>query len=319
MGYGTYSDVAHIANTSLKASLGYDINSLKHTDDIKHGRAAAMVNQRLDPRGLKIRESRDSADHPNSLAIMVFFDVTGSMGSIPKVLRKKLNNLMGLLQSRGYVADPQILFGAIGDATCDAAPLQVGQFESDIKMDDDLEAVWVESGGGGQNTESYELAYYVASRHTNIDCFEKRGHKGYVFTIGDEMPYDVVDRKQIVNLIGSGAQKNIPTEEIIKEAQEKFHCFHLIAARGSAGSDPTVRMRWKLLLGDHAVIVEEMDFIAETIALIVGMYEGAVDLKTAKEHLKDLGVSTNIIAVIEKALEPVEKRAIAFGGLKVGA
>ena len=31
------------------------------------------------------------------------------------------------------------MFGAIGDATCDRAPLQVGQFESDNRMDGDLE------------------------------------------------------------------------------------------------------------------------------------------------------------------------------------
>ena len=58
------------------------------------------------------------------------------------------------------------MFGAIGDATCDRAPLQVGQFESDNRMDDDLGRILLEGGGGGQKTESYELAMYFMARHT---------------------------------------------------------------------------------------------------------------------------------------------------------
>ena len=77
--------------------------------------------------------------------------------------------------ARATPRDPQILFGAIGDATCDRAPLQVGQFESDNRMDDDLGRILLEGGGGGQKTESYELAMYFMARHTAIDCFEKRG------------------------------------------------------------------------------------------------------------------------------------------------
>jgi hypothetical protein len=79
------------------------------------------------------------------------------------------------------------MFGAIGDATCDRAPLQVGQFESDNRMDDDLSRILLEGGGGGQKTESYELAMYFMARHTAADCYEKRGKRGYLFIIGDEL------------------------------------------------------------------------------------------------------------------------------------
>ena len=86
-------------------------------------------------RGERIRESRDSDVHPTATSIAVMFDVTGSMGSIPVVLQKKLPELLGLLPRKAYVTDPQILFGAVGDATCDRVPSQVGQFESDNRMD----------------------------------------------------------------------------------------------------------------------------------------------------------------------------------------
>ena len=119
----------------------------------------------------------------------MLFDVTGSMRGVPRALQAKLPQLLGLLLRKGYVAHPQIMFGAIGDATCDRAPLQVGQFESDNRMDDDLGRILLEGGGGGQKTESYELAMYFMARHTATDCFGERGRRGYLFIIGDEMAY----------------------------------------------------------------------------------------------------------------------------------
>ena len=116
---------------------------------------ARTVHPDLDPFDVGQRESRDSAEHPNSLAIAVLFDVTGSMGAVPRTLQKKLPKLLGLLQDGGYVRDPQLMFGGIGDATCDRAPLQVGQFESDNRMESYLQRILLEGGGGGQKTESY--------------------------------------------------------------------------------------------------------------------------------------------------------------------
>ena len=107
------------------------------------------------------------------MAIAVLFDVTGSMRGVPRILQAKLPQLIGLLLRKGYVAHPQIMFGAIGDATCDRAPLQVGQFESGNRIDEDLGQILLEGGGGGQKTESYELAMYFMARHTAIDCSRK--------------------------------------------------------------------------------------------------------------------------------------------------
>ena len=59
-----------------------------------------------------------------------------------------------------------------------AVPLQMGQFESGLEMDDDLGKIYLEGGGGGQVYETYELAVYFFACHTAIDCFEKRSQEG---------------------------------------------------------------------------------------------------------------------------------------------
>jgi hypothetical protein len=58
---------------------------------------AAGTHPALDPYGVAVRESRDSDEHPQSLAIAVLFDVTGSMGGLPRTLQAKLPQLLGLL------------------------------------------------------------------------------------------------------------------------------------------------------------------------------------------------------------------------------
>src|SRR5688572_15597103 len=90
-----------------------------------HKATAAMpvsdqkAHDTLNPFGVKVRESRDSDLHPESRAVAVLFDVTGSMQEVPKVLQAKLPKLMGLLLRKGYLAHPHIMVGGIGDATCD--------------------------------------------------------------------------------------------------------------------------------------------------------------------------------------------------------
>src|SRR5882757_7308604 len=153
MGSGYWSTNVYDAAERYRAAAG--TGAFAYSDHVTSSpRADWRAHQSLDPHGLTLRESRDSDEHPNSLAISVLFDVTGSMGGVPRVLQTKLPDLFGLLLRKGYTEHPQILFGAVGDATCDRVPLQLGQFESDNRMDDHLGNILLEGGGGGQMTES---------------------------------------------------------------------------------------------------------------------------------------------------------------------
>ena len=205
MGSGTYS---YTRRTSRAHNVGYDS---KPREEIFRERS---MNNAMSPHGVGIRESRDSEEHPESLAIILALDVTGSMGSIPHYLVKEgLPLIVDKLMKAG-ISNPQILFIAIGDHTCDEAPLQIGQFESsDELLDHWLTTVWLEGRGGGNDGESYMLAWYFAGKHTSIDCFEKRGQKGLLFTIGDEPCLNSIGEKTLKSIMGDGHLEITSKEE----------------------------------------------------------------------------------------------------------
>lgn len=278
------------------------------------------VHEEMDPSKFKngMRESRDSESHPESNAIVVFFDVTGSMYNTPRTLQEKLGGLMALLTEKQYISDPQIMFGAIGDAYCDQAPLQAGQFESGLEMEDDLGKLFLEGGGGGQKRETYELGFYLLARHTAIDCFEKRGKKGYAFFIGDEMPYPYVNQKHVKSVIGEDISESIPTDVIFKELSEKYNVYHIIPEEYGAScyvGDKEVADEWKKYVVENQIHLDSTAAIAETIALTIGLCEGTIDLEEGLEHLKELGLNTKSASKAVSTIVQPGKNVVATGNM----
>ena len=296
MGSGIWSTDVYDAASRYRAATG--TSAFAYSDS-----GARSVHPALDPRGVAVRESRDSAEHPNSVAIAVLFDVTGSMGHVPRVLQSKLPQLLGLLLRKGYVTDPQILFGAIGDATCDRIPLQIGQFESDNRMDDDLSRIVLEGGGGGQMTESYELALYFMARHASIDCYSKRGRRGYLFIIGDEMAYPKVKAREVGRVIGDRLGEDIGLRAILGEVTSWYDTYYILPAGSGYAGDARVLGFWRTLLGQNALELDDLDAVCETIALTVGLGEDAIDLDGGLADLADVGSAAT--RTVSKALARV--------------
>jgi len=250
--------------------------------------------------GVKMRESRDSDAHPESHAVAVLFDVTGSMAGVPRIMQKELCKLMGLL-----------MVGAIGDATCDGSPLQVGQFESGIEIEEDLEKLHLEGGGGGHITESYELAMYFMAKHTSTDCYEKRGRKGYLFIIGDETPYASVKKDEINEVIGDKVQDSLKTAELVKELQEQWEVYYILPNMTSHYNDKTVFNAWQKLLGQNVLKLDDPTGICELIASVVGVSEGKVDTDDVADDLKDFGTKPALVKAITNALVPISDTRIS--------
>jgi hypothetical protein len=249
--------------------------STKSTTEIY---SSKKMDPDLDPKGIKIRESRDSEDNPLSNAIIIGLDVTGSMSSVLDAMaREGLPALATSIYDRKPVTDPHIMCMGVGDVEWDRAPLQVTQFEADIRIAKQLEKIYLEMGGGGNSYESYILPWYFAAMHTSIDCFEKRGKKGYLFTIGDEEPTPRISAKAIKGIMGEGPQADLTAEDLLAMVSKQYHVFHVMVEQGShfRSNGDKVVAKWSKLLGQRAVRLSDYTKFGETVVSLIQVNEGA--------------------------------------------
>ncbi|ADO75715.1 phage-like protein, Gp250 [Stigmatella aurantiaca DW4/3-1] len=255
----------------------------------------------MNPQGVRLRESRDSAAHPNSLAIVFALDVSGSMGEIPDMLaRKHLPSFMKNLLDAG-VADPQVLFMAIGNAYADRAPLQVGQFESsEQQMDQWLTRMYLEGGGGGLG-ETYELAMYFAAEHTSMDCLEKRQKKGYLLMTGDEPAFEKASKAHIQRLIGDVIPDDLPVQQVFQRLEQSFEMFFLIPD----GKRRQYEGFWRYHLGDRVICMDSPEDTCTVAAGIVALREGAErSVDTLAARLRQQNMPAARIQGVLNALTP---------------
>lgn len=283
MGYSDWSDAAYRRVSSERAS----------ASSAEIFRGERSIDPLMDPHGLKVREARDSEHHPNSVPIVVAFDVTGSMGDIPtRFAKEMLGSLMARLVEHGWVNDPQVLFAAIGDAESDRAPLQIGQFESGLEMDMWLTRLWLE-GGGGDAPESYTLAHWFGAYHTATDSFEKRGKRGYLFTIGDA-PHKPLQPGHIQRVFGSVPQQPTDSAAVLAAAAERYELFHVLVTRGNPPDQSTLG-EWSGLLGDRLLVLDRTEAICELIGVAMAVREGNLDEAAARAVLSGAGMSENAV------------------------
>jgi len=268
----------------------------KAADDIFVQNRKREIHESMEPSKALLREARDSGLHPNSVPIIVGLDVTGSMGYIPHQLVKDgLPNMVEAMVQKG-VKSPAILFLGIGDHETDRAPLQVGQFESgDEELDLWLTRTWLEGRGGANSGESYHLAWYFGAKHTITDSMEKRGEKGFLFTIGDEPCLPTLPKRSVEELMGKPSQDNFKTEDLLAAAQEKYHVFHLHIMEGSNGNHSLGY--WEKLLGQNCIQVDDHTNVGKVIAETVASHvESRVSNEPSQPLLqdkKDDNVDTN--------------------------
>jgi hypothetical protein len=273
----------------------------KSTDAIFTTKGAAKSS--LDPNGVVVRESRDSVDNPQSTAIIVGIDVTGSMGMIADTLaREGLGVLFTEILDRKPVTDPHLMFMAIGDAYADRNPLQVSQFEADNRIIPQLTDIYLEKGGGGNQFESYDLPWYFAAHHTSLDCFEKRAKKGYLFTVGDENPPPGITAAQITKIFGDSQAQGMSSAELLVMVQRTYHVFHLVVEEGDFcrhGSQPVID-KWRSLLGQNVLALSDYTKLSEVIVSAIQVIEGADKVAVASSW------SGSTSLVVAKALSGME-------------
>lgn len=264
MGRGSYT-----ASDWSKLKNSRNLDNAQSEKDIFKSRAC---DPRFDPKFIQTREARDSDDHPESMPIIIGLDVTGSMGYLAKkVAEEALNETMMKLYSTNAVKDPALMFAAYGDAG-DKSPLQVTQFESDIRIAEQLLDLWLENGGQGMVAPF--LLWYFAARHTSLDNYEKRNKKGFIITIGDNadccdsLGYDET-RALYARVFGEDIAINV--KEVVKEAEKKFEIYHIFLDNNRK----KVRNIADILPG-HTMSIkpDEIDVIPELIISTIQMTGG---------------------------------------------
>ncbi len=258
MGYGSYSAADW---SKLKASR--QLSNDKSVEEVFKRRS---INPKFDPKYIGTRECFDSADHPNTTPIVVGLDVTGSMGYLAvEVATKALNELIMKLYSTGAVEDPALMCAAYGDYK-DDSPLQVTQFESDIRIAEQLLDIYFENGGSGQVVPT--CLWEFLSRHTNIDAVNKRKQKGFLFTIGDNA---VIRKDEIATTMNRviGDDVNFASREsLLAEVQKKFNVFHIMID-GNSDSNADI------LVGNKMVISRsDIDCIPQIIISAIQLQNG---------------------------------------------
>lgn len=265
----------------------------------------STIHNDLDPRGIKLRESVDSDQNPNSTPVIIAVDVTGSMGMLAEtIIKTGLGVIMQEIYDRLPIPDPHVMCMAVGDANCDHSPLQVTQFEASIVLADQVKNFHIEGGGGGNGGESYALVWYFAAMKTKCDSMIKRNKKGYIFTIGDEPPHMTTTRDQINRVFGGNSEADISTSDLLGMVSQNWEVFHLIVKPGSYSHD-----RWDALLGERSIKVTDHTKLAEVIVSTLQVIEGH-DPKTVIDSW-----SGDTSLVVSSAISSLTKSAGAGTGV----
>lgn len=273
MGYGSYTSSDW---DTLRTDRG--ITSTSTLDDLY---TATKMEDYFNPAKIDFRESRDSKDNPVSTPIILGLDVTGSMGYLStEIAKTHLNKTIMELLNKNIVLGPQILFMAIGDSKCDKAPLQVTQFESDIRIAKQLLDLWFE-GAGGDAPESFHLAWWFAMNHTKTDCDEKRNEKGFLFTIGDASCHDTLTSREITKVFGDSTQENWDSKKLYEKVSEKYHTFHINLSEYSS-----VARDWEDLAPKHVINLPKsnIDYLSDAIVAAIRITQGEKKTTVIKSY-----------------------------------
>ncbi|MBQ6039782.1 MAG: hypothetical protein K5705_09580 [Oscillospiraceae bacterium] len=291
MGHGSYNAADW---NRLKNSRG--ISDQSTAGDIFKGNGA---QEKYLPQFIRMRESRDSDDSPASTPIIIGFDSTGSMGYLAaEIAKNSLNKTATMILEKRPVTDPHIMCAAFTSPTC-SIPMQVTQFEADIRVVEQL-LDFVLQGG---NRYSYDaLVWYFALKHTSTDCIEKRGKKGFLFCIGDEIGDDgkevILDSRDIARVFCDENAPDYKTKGLAALVSEKYEVFHIITGSHTGSSLKT----WEPLLPGRNAVIESknIEFLAEVMISLMQVTGGMTKADAISQWSGDAK------AAVETALKTIQ-------------
>lgn len=270
MGGGAWTSASYSTYTTSTRGISLDdfVNTNYSAQEMYTSRRLAPE---LNPHNV-MRECCDTEEHPKTLPVILALDVTGSMGDASVKVAKKLNEIMTDLYADSNIKDIEFCIMGIGDLAYDIAPIQISQFESDIRIAEQLDKIYFEAGGGGNKYESYTAAWYMGVNHAKLDCW-KRGQKGIIITLGDEGPNPYLPKRGLSVATGDKLQGDVETKELYNDTIQKYDIYHIAVNDPSSSYNyhqryHNIDKQWEELLGDH-YLVSTLDNLAQTIVEII--------------------------------------------------
>ena len=291
MGYSSWNSATY-ASYSNTVGRTYDEKLDTFTDVYKFSSQAFVaheIDKAMNPKNV-LRECVDCKEHPNTKPIILALDVTGSMGSTAIEVQKKLNPIMKEIYKK--ITDAEIMVMAIGDLAYDDSPIQISQFESDIRIAENLDKIYFENGGGGNDYESYTAAWYMGIKHCKLDCWA-RGKKGLIITMGDEPINPYLPKSQLEYVTGDILQDKIETSKLYEEAAEKYEIYHICVQSGSYPDQTRQKDTFAKVIGNQHVFISSVDNISKTITNIVEDFAQKSNQSIIIEDHKDPSTKEN--------------------------
>lgn len=286
---------------------GHDFGAARrdYTDHARTSFTAAVSSGRTNT-DLIEPEITFNSSHP----LAIISDVTGSMGTDPSVFFSKLGYLE--IEGKEYLGpDMEIVFGATGDAYSDKYPVQIRKPAKGLKLKEKLKELIIEGGGGAQTMETYELIALYFARKVKTP---KAIHKPILILIGDESPYDHVDKAHAKNLLGIEITGRLTTKQIFEELKEKWSVYLIRRTYGSNSGDTMdstnrkIYNTWATLLGeDHICTLPSADRVVDIIFGILANETDRVDYfreEVTDRQMKD-DDGEEKIATVFKSLETI--------------
>lgn len=228
----------------------------------------------LNPLKWKENKLKANIKHP----IVFALDVTGSMGDWTKIIYDKMPMFYGQIMMQNYLKEPAISFCAVGDYTCDEAPLQITEFKQGKEIDSLLAKMYLEGGGGGSHYESYELASYFYE--TNVDLTP--AEMPFFFVTGDESFYEKIPEKHIFRIMGKSIEGNfIIARDTWKNLMKKYNVFLIKKPYEEERREITIIKQWNETIGEERVLM------INNAKACVDVMLGAIALTSGHRNLEE--------------------------------
>ena len=237
-------------------------------------------------------------------------DVTGSNINFARLVYDKLPMFYGQIEQKAYAEDFEIAVCAVGDAYTDKYPLQIPDFSKGIELDSWMEKLVLEGGGGGQKSESYELAAHYLAEMTEFGA----DANPIVFFIGDEFPYPTVNKGQAEYFAIPLAEPLDPFPALRKKFGDNVFMF--LNKYGGKDFDPEITDAWiSRMAPEHTIKVNEEKAIVD---LMLGVLAATarVPLKTYTIHMLERGQDAARIDSVSASLKNLSTALIPVESIK---